>query len=197
MAINPKDSKARNLIGKFGRTLLATTCLTVASGGAALAGTITYTEGLGGLPADFPNTFPGTPLAAATLPGTTTVNGFVNGEDSLDYFELTGLGTGTFTLTATEISEFGEAAVVVETDAASVLAGPLDFDQGENATVSSMAIPVDGNLVIEIENQFESSGNYSVTVNTTGSTVPEPSTLIPVGLGLAGALTLSRKRRKQ
>jgi PEP-CTERM motif len=33
-------------------------------------------------------------------------------------------------------------------------------------------------------------------VNTTAPTVPEPSTLATVGLGLAASITLARKRRK-
>jgi hypothetical protein len=125
------------------------------------------------------------------------VSGFVNGEDSLDFFELTGLGAGTFTLTATELSEFGEAAVTVFNDANAVLEGPTLFDEGEDASFGSTPIPGDGNLVIEVAQQFESSGNYTVTVNTTASSVPEPSTAVAVGLGLAGALTLRRRRRQQ
>ncbi len=91
MATNPNDTKARKSIGKFARALLATTCLTIASGGTAVASLITYNEGS----TDFSNTFGGAnPLAAAGIPGTTVVNGVVIGEDVFDYFELTGLGCG-------------------------------------------------------------------------------------------------------
>ena len=97
MATNPNDMHhARKSIGKFARTLLATTCLTVASGGAAVAGTITYNEGAG-----LDNSLgTATPLSAATIRGTTIVTGDLFGEDTFDYFELTGLGTGTFTVQA-------------------------------------------------------------------------------------------------
>jgi hypothetical protein len=202
MATNPNDTAARKSIGKFARTLLATTCLTAASGGAALAGTISYTEGSAPAPGTFSTNFSGaltTSLPAATIPGITNVSGSVNGEDSLAFFELTGLGTGTFTLTATEFSEFGEAAVTVLTDGDAVLEGPTDFDEGEMASFGSMSIPSDGNLVIEVEQLMESPSNFTVSVDTTASTatVPEPSTIATVGLGLAGALTLRRRRRQQ
>src|SRR5215467_6431292 len=89
-----KTSKLRKLAGR----LLATTCLTAAT---ALAGTVTYTEGVNpASPTDFPNVTNGTPLVAAALPGTTIVNGQVNGTDAADFFELTGLGTGFFTASA-------------------------------------------------------------------------------------------------
>src|SRR5580700_10443586 len=120
MASNPKDSSARKLIGKFARALLASTCLTVASTGAALAGTITYTEGVTP-PTNFGATFAtATPLVAAAIPGTTIVNGSLNDtNDFIDWFELTGLGTGTFTLSAStnfvtqRISVFNSADVLI------------------------------------------------------------------------------------
>lgn len=95
MATNPKDTTARRLIGRFARTLLATTCLTVAGGATAMAGTMLYSEG--GTLTDLSTP---TQLAAATLPGTTTVTGFFDEADN--EFELTGLGTGTFTISANE-----------------------------------------------------------------------------------------------
>jgi hypothetical protein len=208
MVTNPKDTAARKSIGKFARTLLATTCLSAASGGAALAGTISYGPGA---PANYSATFAGaltTPLSAATIPGTTNVSGQVTSEDNVDFFELTGLGTGTFTLTATALGEVGEAAVTLSefvetvtvfTDGDTTLEGPTAFDFGDMASFASMSIPTDGNLVVEVEQNFESSANYTVTVNTTAptATVPEPSTIATVGLGLAGALTLRRRRRQQ
>jgi hypothetical protein len=196
MATNPKDTAARKLIGKFARTLLATTCLTVASGGAALAGTITYTEGSGGLPADFSNTFAGADaLTAATIPGTTNVNGSVSNLDFADFFELTGLGTGTFTASAVA-NEGGSPSITLFTDGDLSLGGPTSFIPGTPASFASQAIPSDGNLIIGIDAN-ESTATYTVSVNTTGSSTPEPGTIATVGLGLAGALALSRRGRKQ
>ncbi len=201
MATNPQDSTARKMIGKFARTLLATTCLTVASSAAALAGTITYTEGVGGLPSDFPNTAgSATPLSAATIPGTTIVNGHTPGGD-VDWFELTGLGTGTFTVTAAITSGTGEDTLnVFENTPSPLNIFTSGFDNGESAGSGSIAIPTNGDLFIEVLRNAgtgEGSNGYHVTVNTTGSSVPEPSTIATVGLGLAGAFALRRKLRKQ
>jgi hypothetical protein len=85
--------------------LLATTCLTVACGVSATAGTIT--EGVPPAPSDFPNTSPGYLLPV----GTTIVNGAVGsrwGEtgnfDAADWFEFTGLTAGaSYTLTAQDL----------------------------------------------------------------------------------------------
>lgn len=211
MAANPKNSEAKRVISKFAKTLLGATCLTAATGGAAMAGTITYTEGVNpASPAEWPATGPGTALAAAGIPGTTIVNGFTNDTTGfIGFFELTGLGTGTFTASA-NVTEGGDTAISVFADAG---AGGALLEGGGGGTESgpglfgpdfsnplvfpSLAIPSDGNLVIEILDFNEDSASYSVTVNTTPSGVPEPSTMGMVGLGLAGALTLSRKRRQQ
>jgi hypothetical protein len=100
MATNQKDRTGRKWIGKFARSLLATTCLTIASTGAALAGSInTYTEGTSPAPTDFPNTGPGTSLPGGTTE--TIVSGHVTlSGDQFDWFEITGLGAGTFTVSA-------------------------------------------------------------------------------------------------
>jgi hypothetical protein len=199
-----KTSQLRRLAGR----LLATTCLTAAS---ALAGTITYTEGAGGLPADFPGTFgSATAAVAAANPGTTIVNGAVNnaGSDPRDFFELTGLGAGNFTLSAM-VTEGGNGTVYVFNTSGTLLeggggpqtngAGLFGFTSpGVNPlNFGSLAIPGNGDLVIEVEMWHEDASNYTITVNTTPSSVPEPSTAGMVGLGVAGALTLARKRRKQ
>ncbi len=93
--VNPKDAAARRVIGSFARTLLATTCLTVAGGGAAVAGSLLYDEGT-----SLTNTVTPTQLTAASLPGTTTVTGTTDGNNNL--FELTGLGTGNFIISVQE-----------------------------------------------------------------------------------------------
>jgi hypothetical protein len=182
MATNPKDSNARKFIGKFARTLLATTCLTVA----AQAGTITYTEG-----ATLSNTSPGTPLAAATDPGTTIVTGFVGGTPTVEWFELTGLGIGTFTVSATTDNVAHGATISVFTDTPTLLESGV-FTNGAPQNFGALPIPGDQNVVFEVHTNSESPNNWTVTVNTT-STTPEPGTLGSLGLGLAGALALRRK----
>ena len=54
-ATNPKDTVGRKAVGKFARALLATTCLTVATGGAALApsSSLNIVEGTAPAPGDF------------------------------------------------------------------------------------------------------------------------------------------------
>jgi hypothetical protein len=162
-----------------------------------MAGTISYTEGSGGQPANFALTAPGTALAAATNPGTTIVNGTVSGNFTLDWFELTGLGSGTFTAGATTDGTFGDQIFIFDPANLGVPLESRTFTNTEAASFGSLSIPGSGNLAIEIQTVNESSNGYTVTVNTTGGAVPEPGTIGLVGVGLAGALTLARKRRKQ
>ena len=207
MAINSKKSEPGKVVSRFAKTLLGATCLTAATGGAALAGSITYSEGSGIAPSPWPTTAPGTALPAAGNPGTTIVNGFTNDSNARDgFFELTGLGIGTFTLSA-DVTEGGDTVIRVFDDSSNLLEGGGDHQTSgpglfgpttsNPLNFSSLGIPSDGNLVIEILDYHEDSASYSVTVNTTGNGVPEPTTVGLVGLGLAGALTLSRKRRQQ
>ncbi len=194
MATNINNTNARQLIGKFSRTLLATTCLTVASGGAALAGTVTYPEGTS-LPSQPPPTDPLTPLAAAANPGTTVVTGSISGNNVAAWFELTGLGTGTFTVDASTDGTPNGATIYVFNDSDLTIPDALEtntFVSGTDAVFGALAIPADGNVVVDVQTNNESANDFSVTVNTTGS-VPEPSTIATVGLGLAGALALRRK----
>src|SRR5579862_5269778 len=150
MVNNRKESTTRKSIGKFARTLLATTCLTVASGVAALAGTVTYTEGSGGLPTDFPGSGPGTSLAGAANPGTTVVNGGVPTFSDIDWFDITGLGSGSFTLSATLSS--GSAAIHVfdDTNLGSALESQALVSSGTPANFGALAIPADGNVAVEL-----------------------------------------------
>jgi hypothetical protein len=185
------------MIGRFARTLLATTCLTVASTGAALAGSInTYTEGTSPAPTDFPNTGPGTALPGGTTE--TIVNGHVTlAGDQFDWFEITGLGAGTFTVSA--IADSGDAdsiSIFNTSNLSTPLEGPTSFNTTTAANFGAVAVPGNGDVVVEIAATNEGSGNYTVTLNNTSS-VPEPSTIATVALGLAGAFALRRKLRQQ
>jgi hypothetical protein len=198
MATNPNDTRARKAIGKFARALLATTCLTVASG-AAVAGTITYTEGNSPAPGTFSSTFGGasaSALAAAAISGTTIVNGDLSGVGNFDYIELTGLGSGTFTVNVAD-TEGAAADASIFNSGHSSLGGPSPFSFSEPAVFASQAIPLDGDLVIAIESENEGGTSYQATVTTTAAAAPEPGTLATLGLGLAGAAALARRRRKQ
>lgn len=204
MATNPKNSEAKSFVSKFAKTLLGATCLTAVTGGAAMAGTISYTEGVGGQPSDYPNTF-GTAYSdtAAALPGTTNITGVVYGGDQYDFIELTNLGAGTFTVSARSL-EGGDATVFVYNTSDTLLeGGGSNQSQGAGFFTSTpldlgaLTIPGNGDLIIGIERYHEAYTNYEITVTTETSGVPEPSTVSMVGLGFAGALTLARKRRKQ
>ena len=195
MAKPQSGNTPRKSIGKFARTLLATTCLTLASAGAALATSVTYTEGSGGLPADFPNTSVSpTALAAAVNPGTTIVNGnlFPGSGDTADWFELTGLGIGNFTLTAS--NPIGYAISIFDSSLTQI----GSTQTSTTPSFGPIAIPGDEDLVVELSQNPSTGegGAYAVTVNTTAAATPEPSTFVSLSLGLAGMLALRRKLKQ-
>ena len=204
MGTNPKKTAVGNVIGKFARTLLATTCLTAASGGAALASTI-YTLPAGG---QDPNTFPsiGGPLtvlqADQANPGTTIVNVTPTPAGTMPNFgvtefELTGLGTGMFIFDATAVNGgdvfniFGDANFSIPVEPLGGVADSLT--PGGPLQYGPTLIPASGDLFIRTSEHFESANAYTVTVQTQAA--PEPSTIAAAGLGLATLLSLRRKKR--
>lgn len=161
------------------------------SGGVALATTIVYNEGTA------MQTFPPVVnLAAEANPGTTTVNGMQTTDPS--EWELSGLGSGTFTITASSDGLTGDSLSVYS---ASCFAGACFI---ENNTINNAGptdflarpIPVTGDLFFLIQAGMEEN-DFSVSVTTTGgsSSVPEPSTIALVGLGLAAAAVRVRASR--
>ncbi len=183
---NQTGNSARKSIGKFTRTVLASTCLTLASAGAVSASTI-YVEGEGGLPSEFSDSSSSpTQLGADPNPGTTTVEGILEGQHVSDWFELIGLGIGDFTVTETNnqdlfISIFDSSLNQIGSAEGSANFGPD-------------VIPEDGNLIFGM-NLDDASGGYTVTVNTTSAT-PEPSTAVGLSSGLAGLVGMLALRRK-
>jgi hypothetical protein len=117
------------------------------------------------------------------------VNASVDGSNPVDFFELTGLGTGTFIVGATALS--GAGVITVLTDADAIIEGPSAFAAG-GTSFGGVAIPATGNLIIEIEDVGTGSTSYTVTVDTLGSVTPtpEPGT---VGLMLIGFVLVMRK----
>ena len=191
MGTNSKETAARKLIGKFARTLLATTCLTAASAGAAMANTV-YPPFP---PGETPTTQ--TPLTVLTAdpnnPGITTID--VTQNQSNTWFELTGLGLGTFTFEATSSGNLGDNFNFC-TDA-TFLTCTLEGVASSSAPLNlpTTAIPGSGNLFVHTTPVSEQANSYSVTVTTQAPQVPEPSTIAMAGLGLATLVTLSRKKR--
>lgn len=196
MAIPSKDNQ-RKFAGKFARTLLGATCLTAATGAAALATPVTYTES-----SDWGDTI-GSPtsLAAAANPGMTILNGEVSSRDT-DFVELTGLGSGTFSVTADEGESTRNAIVSLFTTGDVAIGSATTFGSHGGASnpadLGPFTIPGNGDVIVEIRQGGSGEGtqSYTITLNSQSS-VPEPATFGMVGLGLAGAVALSRKRRKQ
>jgi hypothetical protein len=178
---------------RLARHLLATTCLT--AGAAALANAQVVTEGIGGAPADFGNTFG----AAYLLPdGTTQVNGTVEiGSDPADFFTFQGLQGGTgfsFTATSTLTRTIG---LDIFNSSDSQL-GATDFFSSAEAGSGIGTVPSDGTLTFELFPNGSGEGLRTYSVNLTATSTPEPGTLGAMGLGLtAGAAALARRRRKK
>jgi hypothetical protein len=170
---------------KFARGLLATTCLTIASGVAVRAAIVN--EGV-----DFSNSS----LTPFVLPaGTDVVNGSISfGIDGSDWVQFTNLvGGSLFTLTAsTPVTLFFPTVNVLDSTQAPV-AGPSAFSGGSDANLGPAFVPADGNLIVGVvTTNSEGPIGYTLTLNP--QTVPEPATCGSVGLALAGALLWRRKR---
>lgn len=198
----------------FTRGLLATTCLTVACGVSATAGTIT--EGTPPAPADFPNTLP-----AYLLPtGTTVVNGFIGancceaagGFDYADWFEfqgltpgnlyaIVGISQGTDPFNAASLGENGIRVEYYSTSNTSTPLGTLDIGEaGGNPVTNTFTAPSDGNLLVDVKFACTECGFPLTTWAEnpdpyTVSLAPEPGTLGAIGLGL-GAVALAWRRRR-
>jgi hypothetical protein len=191
MGTNSKETAARKLIGKFARTLLASTCLTAASSGAAMASTVYPPFPSGENPTvQSPLTVL---LADPNNPGATIVT--VSQTQSNTWFELTGLGLGTLTFDATSTGTLGDSFNFC-TDATFLSCAPEgSASLSAPLNLPSMAIPGSRNLFIHTTPVSEQANSYTVTVNTQAPQVPEPSTSAMAGLGLATLITLSRKKR--
>lgn len=193
---------------KLCRSLLASTCLTVACGATATAGTIT--EGTAPAPANFGNTF----NTASLLPvGTTQVFGFLGpfdeggGANLSDWFELQGLTPGaTYLLDGSNQTESEGALKFSVFNSSDVqLSGPTSMEGGGFIPRDAVSIvaPLDGILVVNTTQigptgeEGGAVGQYEVALSTNQtSTVPEPSTMAGVGLAAAAMLAWRRRRSK-
>jgi len=194
-----QDTKAASFTDKFARTLLATTCLTVAGGASASAST--FLEG------SVPTThdFPSAPIGTLVPLGTDEVQGFLGtanfegvGKDLGDWFTFQGLpGGGGFNLHAFA-TENGEGVGIALFDSSlHQIANGFIGHVGEAGLQYTGSVPGDGELVVDIFHGNENSatnGSYTVDLATTAS--PEPATLPLAGLAIGGALAW-RRRRKQ
>ena len=186
--MDSKNDRIRKSLKKFARGLLATTCLTIASGGAAQAAT--FTEGT-----DLSN-FSNAPFVLPS--GTNIVNGSLFfSTDTADWVEFTNLlGGSLFTLNATTPTSFFFPTVNVLDDKQAQVVGPAAFSSGSDANLGPTLVPADGNLIVGITTTgSEGAAPYTITLNAQQS-VPEPGTLGSVGLALAGAFLWRRKRNR-
>ncbi|MGH9723199.1 MAG: PEP-CTERM sorting domain-containing protein [Bryobacteraceae bacterium] len=167
-------------VKKLARELLTTTCLTAVAAGVAQATPFNESTVV-----DFNNTF-GT---ANDLPlGTDNVVGGLQTISDNDFFRFLGLAAGgAYTLTGSyELN----ASYSVLDSGGGVLNGPAT-----NPPIFNGIVPGDGILVVGV-NQQEQTAFYDLNLAAQSAEVPEPSTTAGVGLALAGALALRRKRTK-
>ena len=207
----------------FARGLLATTCLTVACGASAVAGTIT--EGTTPAPTDFPNSANGYVLPVGTnmvIGGVGAGFGPEGGFDPADWFEFTGLtGGASYALSAcqynTECVMNGTLGaenglrmdIFDDTMTMTTLGSQVTLETlGGNDQPATFNSPGDGNVVVEllathtpnfgVEGSIEAGGggNYKVSLTQNDTSAPEPSTLGGAALGLTGIALAWRRRRK-
>lgn len=192
---------------RFTKSLLATTCLTVAAGATASGAAIT--EGTLPAPDDFDNSQNGNLLPS----GTTSVDGGLNAffdfesssvvGDTSDWFQFQGLTPGAnFSLKLSLISFSGEGFVGGAVfDGSGPLtpidSGGLGFSAGNMVTLNGV-VPGDGRLVVNLGSEISGEGVLaSYTADLTTDAVPEPSTLGTAGLGLAAVAAATWNRRRK
>jgi hypothetical protein len=181
-----KNSKLK----RFASRLLATTCLTAATGVAAFGSTLVLTEGAQGSI--------GSEVVAPV--GTTEVDGIVslNNGSSGDFFELTGLPASvsfsSLSLTVTNTSGPTLGAAFYN-DTPTEIVSLTTVNNGTPYDPSG-TVPADGDLIVNIRPSNEGATHYTVTLDLPTGT-PEPGTLGALGLGLAGIAGLGLRRRTQ
>src|SRR5579863_8352143 len=130
----------------------------------AFANAVIYNEGMS------VQGFPATNLAAATNPGTTTVNATENVSGVDDVFGLLGLGSGTYTVTA---STDGAVGLTLQLYSSSCYSNACflneeSFDSASSLFFGSSAIPATGVLYFLLDESVTETDDYSVTVTTSG-----------------------------
>lgn len=173
---------------QFVRSLLATTCLTVAAAASAQAGVFTEVTD-----------FPGFPDPEVLPVGTTEVNGLIDCFcfDDGDFFQFTGLLPGSsFSLIFTNQPgfELWWTGIFVSDSSFNHIGEGAIYEGGGSVLINGV-IPDDGKLQVFVGSIEEGGGLYRVSLDA-AQDVPEPATVIPAGLALAGALAWQRRKQK-
>ena len=167
-----KTSNWKRIVGRF----LATTCLTVAAG--SMASATPYTGPYG-------TSFGTAVNVGLDSPVTDSTTLFVN-----DWFEFEGLPGGA-TLSSVfnvqDVTGFWSVSIFTDTDTL-LFSQPLS--PATSATLGGN-VPLDGNVVFDMQTSGEGSNSFSVTLT------PEPATVACLGLGLVGLAGLGLRRRVQ
>lgn len=158
----------------------------------AFANAVIYNEGMS------LQGFSATNLAGATNPGTTTVNATETESGAFDLFGILGLGSGTYTVTATTDGAVGLTLQLYSSSCYSnaCFISEEPFDSASSLIFSPSAIPATGELYFLVDESVTETDDYSVTVTTSGggsSSTPEPSTAATVAAALALVLFMRRK----
>jgi hypothetical protein len=179
-AVNRKHLK----VEKLARALLATTCLTAASG---VAGATVINEASFAPAGDFPNSTPGSLLPI----GTNMVDGILTPTD-IDFFEFQGLGAGSSWSITVHSSVEGPLFDVFNSSNTLLASRILNLETGSDVLAGT--VPGDGKLIVELNDEALGTVDYQAVL--TGTLAPEPATWAGTGLALAGALAWRRKRSK-
>jgi hypothetical protein len=186
---------------RLSRHLLATTCLTLAGVGAAHATTINeMTQGPGAPTGDFSNSA-ASPTVLSSLPGVTltpatgdTVDGIVRPGDLVDAFSFTGEPAGNLFLLTESSSRAAGTMEVLNSSEGVIL---TTFGLTTSQVAYSAVVPNDGILNVVVNYGICGECGIDYTIGVQAPVAPEPGTFaeIGLGLGLAGAVALRRRRQ--
>jgi hypothetical protein len=179
---------------KSAHTLLATTCLTVGAGSVASGETMLLVEGTSPAPSDFPNSTPGYLLPF----GTNLVQGQLHSAsgDNDDFFEFQGLFAGhSFSLLGTYNPLGQERQVSFQAFDSQGTSLGIATLEGEGGLVSG-TIPNDGEIIVDVSFSSQGSPTWQMSLGAEVAT-PEPTPILGVALGLAGAVAWRRRRAMQ
>jgi hypothetical protein len=183
-AVPQVQPKGKTMNHKLKKSLLATTCLTAISIGAAQAAIINESSVSGG---DFSNSLSG----ANILPtNTTQINGMIpsNDGDYADYFAVGGFAPGTqifVDLDGTGNTQTFFVYTSLDPDSPST---PIYDGEGATVTVGASGLLAFG------ANTEGSQGTYSIFLDVPPANVPVPASAALVGIGAAAAAGLRRRK---